>query len=51
METLMPVLLLGVAGFAFGGAYSLYTARKPWWSAVAVVLFGVLALVAGVLYL
>jgi hypothetical protein len=47
----MPVLLLGVAGFAFGGAYSLYTGRKPLWSAVVVALFGLLALVAGVLYL
>jgi hypothetical protein len=51
VETLMPVLLLGVAGFAFGGAYSLYTARRPVWSAVVVAVFGVLALVAGVLYL
>jgi 4-hydroxybenzoate polyprenyltransferase len=51
VETLTPVLLLGLAGFAFGGAYSLYTGRKPVWVAVIVGLLGVLALVAGVMYL
>ena len=40
-----------VAGFAFGGAYSLYTQNKPVWTAVLVGFFGVVAVVAGVLYL
>lgn len=51
MSTVIPVLLLGLAGFAFGGAYSLYTQRKPIWTALLVAAFGVLAAVAGVLYL
>jgi hypothetical protein len=51
MDLVVPVILFGVAGFAFGGAYSLYTQNKPVWSAVLVGGFGVLAAVAGVLYL
>ena len=47
----MPVILFGVAGVAFGGAYALYTQNKPVWTAVLVGFFGVVAVVAGVLYL
>lgn len=51
MSAVWPILLLGVAGFCFGGAYALATQRKPWWIVVIVVVLGVLALVAGWLYL
>ena len=51
MELVIPVVLFGAAGFAFGGAYSLYTQNKPVWSALLVGLLGVLAVIAGVLYL
>ena len=51
MSTLLPVLLFGAAGFAFGGSYALFTQRKPWWITTVVGVFGLLCLVAGYLYL
>jgi hypothetical protein len=51
MDSLTPVLLLGLAGFSFGGSYALYIQRKPLWAPVLVGLFGLLCLVAGWLYL
>ena len=51
MDDLLPVVLFGAAGFAFGGAYALFTQRKPLWASVLVGLFGFLCLVAGWLYL
>ena len=51
METVAPVLLLGLAGFCFGGAYAMYTQRKPLWSSILLAVFGLLSLAAGVLYL
>ena len=46
-----PILLLGTAGFCFGGAYALVTQKKPWWIVGVVVALGLLALAAGWLYL
>jgi hypothetical protein len=51
VNTLLPILLLGVAGFAFGGVYALFSQRKPMWITGLVALFGVLSLVAAWLYL
>ena len=45
------MFMLGLAGFAFGGVYALFTQRKPWWVTGLVGLFGVLCLVAAWLYL
>jgi hypothetical protein len=42
--------MLGLAGFAFGGVYALFTQRKPLWVTGLVALFGVLCLVAAWLY-
>jgi hypothetical protein len=43
--------MLGLAGFAFGGAYALISQRRPLWVTGLVALFGVLCLVAAWLYL
>lgn len=51
MDSIAPVILLGLAGFSFGGSYALFVQRKHRWSAALVGLFGVLCLVAGWLYL
>jgi threonine/homoserine/homoserine lactone efflux protein len=51
MNEYLWVLWFALAGFCFGGVYSLYTQNKPWWSWVLVGLFGVLFVAAGVLYL
>ncbi len=51
MTSLLPLVLFGAAGFAFGGVYTLVTQRKPLWVSGLVGLFGVLCLVAGWLYL
>lgn len=51
MSTLLPVLFLGLAGFCFGGAYALYSQRKPFWSTALVAALGLLFLAAGWLYL
>ncbi len=50
-SSVVPVLLLGVAGFCFGGAYALFNQKKPWWSIALVALFGLLSLAAAWLYL
>ena len=51
MSTVAPILLLGVAGFCFGGVYALYTQRRPVWMVLLLALFAVLCAVAGLLYL
>ena len=51
MNSLAPVLLFGLAGFTFGGAYALFTQRKPMWSVVLLGVFGAMCLIAGWLYL
>jgi len=51
MTEYLSVLFFALAGFCFGGAYAFYTGRKPVWSAVLLVVFGVLCALAGWLYL
>lgn len=51
MSSVLPVLLLALAGFCFGGAYALYAQKKPWWAVGLVTALGALALAAGWLYL
>ena len=51
MSTVLAVVLLAFAGFCFGGAYSLYSQKKPLWMVGLVVVLGALSLVAGWLYL
>jgi len=51
VSSLPPIVLLGLAGFCFGGAYALVTQKKPWWVVVLVAAFGVLCLAGGWLYL
>ena len=51
MDDLLPVLLFGLGGFAFGGVYALFTQRRPLWLTAVVAVFGVLCVVAGWLYL
>ena len=51
MSTVLAVALLAVAGFCFGGAYSLYSQKEPFWMVGLVVVLGALALAAGWLYL
>lgn len=51
MASALPVVLLGAAGFAFGGVYSLYSQHKPWWAIALLAVIGVLFAVGGVLYL
>ncbi|MEO8106411.1 MAG: hypothetical protein ABI720_03755 [Actinomycetes bacterium] len=51
MSSVVPVALLALAGFCFGGAYTLAAQKKPWWVVSLVAAFGVLSLVAGWLYL
>lgn len=46
-----PIVLLGLAGFCFGGAYALVSQKKPWWVVAMVVAFGLMCLVGGWLYL
>ena len=50
MESVAPVLLLGLAGFSFGGTYALYSQQRPIWVMVLLSLFGLLCLLAGWLY-
>jgi hypothetical protein len=50
VNSLLAVVMLGLAGFAFGGVYALFTQRKPLWVTGLVALFGVLCLVAAWLY-
>jgi hypothetical protein len=50
-SSIVPVLLLGLAGFCFGGSYALFSQQKPWWAVGLVTLFGLLSLAAGWLYL
>jgi len=47
----MPVVLLALAGFLLGGAYSLRKQDRPVRVVVTVAAAGALCLVAGVLYL
>ena len=51
MSTVLAVLLLAFAGFCFGGAYSLFSQKKPFWMVGLAVLLGALSLTAGWLYL
>jgi len=51
MSSVLPVLLLALAGFCFGGAYALYSKRKPLWAVGLLVALGALSLVGGWLYL
>ncbi len=51
MSTALALVMFGLAGFAFGGAYALFSQRKPLWAPALVAVFGVLCLVAGWLYL
>lgn len=51
MSSLAPILLLAFGGFLFGGAYSLYVQDKSRLLVVVIAALGVLAVVAGVLYL
>jgi hypothetical protein len=51
MNEYLWVLWFALAGFCFGGAYSLYTNKLPIWSAALAGLFGLLFVAAGVLYL
>jgi hypothetical protein len=50
-SSIAPVLLLALAGFCFGGAYALFSQKKPWWAVGLVTGLGLLSLVAGWLYL
>jgi hypothetical protein len=47
----LPVVLLGLAGFCFGGAYALASQKKPWWAVALLVGLGLLSLAGGWLYL
>ena len=51
MSTVLAVVLLALAGFCFGGAYALFSQRKPLWTVGLLAVFGALALAAGWLYL
>ena len=51
MNSVVPVLLLALAGFLLGGAYSVHSQHKPRRVVILLVVLGVLAFVAGVLYL
>ena len=51
MSSVMAVALLGLAGFCFGGTYTLVVQKKPWWVVALLAAFGVLCLVGGWLYL
>jgi hypothetical protein len=51
VSSVVPVLLLAFGGFLFGGAYSLYAQDKSRLLAAVLVVLGVLAIVAGILYL
>lgn len=51
MSSVGPVLLLAFGGFLWGGAYSLYSQKKPRWSVALLAVLGVLAVVAGVVNL
>lgn len=47
MSSALPVLLLALAGFCFGGAYALYNQKKPLWVVGLLVLLGLLSLAGG----
>jgi dienelactone hydrolase len=51
VTSVLPVVLLALAGFCFGGAYALATQKKPWWAVVLVAALGLLSLTGGWLYL
>lgn len=51
MRSVLAVVLLALSGFCFGGAYALYSQRKPRWSVALVIGIGLLALAGGWLYL
>jgi FtsH-binding integral membrane protein len=51
MNSVLAVLLLATAGFCFGGAYAMFTQKKPLWSVILLVLLGTVALAGGWLYL
>jgi hypothetical protein len=51
VTSLAPILLLGLAGFSFGGAYAMFAQRKPMWSVAVLGVFGAMCLTAGWLYL
>ncbi len=51
VSSALPVVLIGLAGFCFGGVYALVTQKKPWWVVALVAAFGVLCLAGGWLYL
>lgn len=51
MSGAMPVVLLGLAGFCFGGAYALHSQKRPLWMTGLVGLIGLLSLGAGLLNL
>ncbi len=51
MSSSLPILLLAVGGFLFGGAWSVRQQRRPWWVVAIVAGLAVMFVVAGVLYL
>jgi len=51
VSSVIPVLLLALAGFLLGGAYSLHSQGKPVRYVLVLVGLGVLAVIAGVLYI
>jgi hypothetical protein len=46
-SSVLPVILLALAGFCFGGAYALFSQKKPWWVVGLVAMIGLLSLAAG----
>ncbi|MFI1915440.1 hypothetical protein [Nocardia sp. NPDC020380] len=49
MKDLAPVLLLALAGFLFGGAYSMWKTTRP--AAIGLGVCGVLAIAGAILWL
>jgi hypothetical protein len=51
VSTLLPVVMLGLAGFLIGGAYSMQRQGRPTPVVVVMVVAGVMCGVVGALYL
>ena len=51
MRTVLPILLLGLAGLLVGGAISLRRQQAPWPVVVGVAVLAAVAAVAGVLWM